>query len=61
MAPPPGIRIGLAVREGRPLRRRQVRRNHEHPGHDSKFIGELIRPDDPGYDEARRLFNGRID
>jgi hypothetical protein len=46
---------------GQPLRRRQVRRTHEHPGHDSKFIGELIRPDDPGYDEARRLFNGRID
>ena len=28
---------------------------------DSKFTGELIGPDDPGYDEARRLFNGMID
>jgi FAD/FMN-containing dehydrogenase len=28
---------------------------------DSTFSGELIRPDDPGYDEARQLFNGRID
>jgi FAD/FMN-containing dehydrogenase len=28
---------------------------------DSTFSGELIRPDDPGYDEARRLFNGSID
>jgi len=25
------------------------------------FAGQLIRPDDPGYDEARSLFNGRID
>jgi len=28
---------------------------------DSRFTGELIRPDDPGYDEARGLFNGSID
>jgi FAD/FMN-containing dehydrogenase len=28
---------------------------------DSTFTGELIRPDDPGYDEARSLFNGAID
>src|SRR5215211_7151684 len=28
---------------------------------DSQFAGELIRPDDPGYDEARSLFNGSID
>ena len=28
---------------------------------DSGFVGELIRPDDPGYDEARKLFNGAID
>jgi FAD/FMN-containing dehydrogenase len=28
---------------------------------DSRFAGELIRPDDPGYDEARQLFNGSID
>jgi FAD/FMN-containing dehydrogenase len=28
---------------------------------DSRFTGELIRPDDPGYDEARQLFNGSID
>ena len=28
---------------------------------DSTFTGELIRPDDPGYDEARSLFNGLID
>ncbi len=27
----------------------------------SQFTGELIGPDDPGYDEARGLFNGRID
>ena len=28
---------------------------------DSTFAGELIGPDDPGYDEARALFNGKID
>ncbi len=28
---------------------------------DSQFTGELIRPDDPGYDEARQIFNGAID
>ena len=28
---------------------------------DSHFTGELIRPDDPGYDTARQLFNGAID
>ncbi len=28
---------------------------------DSSFTGELIRPDDPGYEEARKLFNGMID
>jgi FAD/FMN-containing dehydrogenase len=28
---------------------------------DSNFTGELIRPDDPGYDEARQVFNGMID
>jgi FAD/FMN-containing dehydrogenase len=28
---------------------------------DSRFAGELIRPDDPAYDEARGLFNGMID
>jgi FAD/FMN-containing dehydrogenase len=28
---------------------------------DSKFTGELIGPDDPGYDDARQLFNGMID
>ena len=28
---------------------------------DSTFTGELFRPDDPGYDEARKLFNGSID
>lgn len=28
---------------------------------DSKFTGELIGPEDPGYDEARKLFNGMID
>jgi FAD/FMN-containing dehydrogenase len=28
---------------------------------DSKFAGELIGPEDPGYDEARALFNGMID
>src|SRR2546425_12638438 len=28
---------------------------------DSTFAGELIRPDDPGYDEARKLSNGMID
>jgi len=28
---------------------------------DSNFTGELIRPADPGYDEARKLFNGMID
>ena len=27
----------------------------------SQFTGELIGPNDPGYDEARGLFNGRID
>jgi FAD/FMN-containing dehydrogenase len=27
----------------------------------STFAGELIAPGDPGYDEARRLFNGAID
>lgn len=27
----------------------------------SEFTGELIRPEDPGYDEARMLFNGAID
>jgi FAD/FMN-containing dehydrogenase len=28
---------------------------------DADFTGELIRPDDPGYDTARQLFNGAID
>ena len=28
---------------------------------ESQFTGELIRPDDSGYDEARSLFNGAID
>jgi FAD/FMN-containing dehydrogenase len=28
---------------------------------ESTFAGQLIRPEDPGYDEARGLFNGRID
>jgi len=28
---------------------------------DAEFTGELIRPEDPGYDEARGLFNGLID
>ena len=28
---------------------------------DAHFTGELIRPDDPGYDTARQLFNGAID
>ena len=28
---------------------------------ESKFTGELIGPDDPGYEEARKLFNGAID
>jgi FAD/FMN-containing dehydrogenase len=28
---------------------------------DSAFTGELIRPDDAGYEEARQLFNGMID
>jgi FAD/FMN-containing dehydrogenase len=28
---------------------------------DSKFAGELISPDHPRYDEARKLFNGMID
>jgi FAD/FMN-containing dehydrogenase len=28
---------------------------------DSKFTGELIRPDDPGYDDARQVSNGMID
>ena len=28
---------------------------------ESQFTGELIRPDDPGYDEARNGFNGAID
>ena len=28
---------------------------------DSRFAGQLIRPDDPGYDEARQVFNGMID
>ena len=28
---------------------------------DANFTGELIRPDDPGYDTARQLFNGAID
>jgi FAD/FMN-containing dehydrogenase len=28
---------------------------------DAQFTGELIRPEDPGYDEARSLFNGSID
>jgi FAD/FMN-containing dehydrogenase len=28
---------------------------------DSQFTGELIRPGDPGYDEARQVFNGMID
>jgi FAD/FMN-containing dehydrogenase len=28
---------------------------------ESQFTGELIHPEDPGYDEARKLFNGVID
>jgi FAD/FMN-containing dehydrogenase len=28
---------------------------------DSKFAGELITPDHPGYEEARSLFNGMLD
>ena len=28
---------------------------------ESTFAGELIAPDDPGYDQARGLFNGSID
>jgi FAD/FMN-containing dehydrogenase len=28
---------------------------------DSTFGGQLIRPEDPGYDEARSVFNGMID
>ena len=28
---------------------------------DAQFKGELVRPGDPGYDEARSLFNGLID
>jgi FAD/FMN-containing dehydrogenase len=28
---------------------------------DATFAGELINPDHPGYDEARKLFNGMID
>ena len=28
---------------------------------DAQFTGELIRPDHPNYDEARKLFNGTID
>ena len=28
---------------------------------ESNFTGELIRPEDPGYDEARQVFNGMID
>jgi FAD/FMN-containing dehydrogenase len=28
---------------------------------DSKFAGELISPDHPRNDEARKLFNGMID
>jgi FAD/FMN-containing dehydrogenase len=28
---------------------------------DSKFTGQLIGPDDAGYDEARQVFNGMID
>jgi FAD binding domain len=28
---------------------------------DSTFAGELIRPGDPGYDDARQLFNGSVD
>jgi len=31
------------------------------PTLESKFSGELIRPEDAGYDEARKLFNGMID
>jgi FAD/FMN-containing dehydrogenase len=31
------------------------------PTLDTNFAGELIRPGDPGYDEARKLFNGMID
>ena len=27
----------------------------------AEFQGELLRPADPGYDEARRLWNGAID
>ena len=27
----------------------------------TQFMGELIRPEDPGYDQARSLFNGLID
>ena len=27
----------------------------------SNFAGELIAPDDPGYDEARKIYNGMID
>lgn len=28
---------------------------------DAEFTGELIRPEDPGYDKARALFNGGVD
>ena len=31
------------------------------PTIEAHFTGELIRPEDPGYDEARQLFNGAID
>jgi hypothetical protein len=27
----------------------------------TNFLGELLSPDDTGYDEARRIWNGRID
>jgi FAD/FMN-containing dehydrogenase len=27
----------------------------------SRFRGQLLRPDDPGYDEARKIWNGMID
>src|SRR2546421_175030 len=28
---------------------------------DETFAGELLRPDEAGYDDARRIFNGMID
>ena len=27
----------------------------------ARFRGELVRPQDPGYDEHRRVWNGAID